>query len=193
MAPRGHPDFPARRHGKNKEKNKKEKNEGGEEEQQPQQEGEEEEEEEDNLAWFNKIASAGRDEDYVEACGSAGDVYLLHPLMLHSATNNPLRNVRIITNPPVSLREPFCFDRSRREAEEEERGGGEYSLVEKATLRMLGKEEGDGLKDWRITHERERVVPERLRIQEEMKQEELKRLEVEREIALKAVTTAAVA
>lgn len=121
-----------------------------------------------NLAWFNAVAGRGADGDYVEACGDAGDVFLLHPLMLHSATNNARRNVRIITNPPVSLREPFQFDRA----------DGGYSLVERATLRMLG--EGDGLKGWRITHPREKVVPERIRIQERMKQEELKRLEERR-------------
>lgn len=92
--------------------------------------------------------------------------------MLHSATNNSLRNVRIITNPPVSLRAPFDFDR------EDPR---EYSLVERATLRMLGKEEGEGgLKGWKITQPREAVVPARVRIQEQMKRDELKRLEEEK-------------
>lgn len=134
-----------------------------------------------NLGWFNAVGSQGSSEaeaddddddegnGYVEACGKTGDVYLLHPLMLHSATNNSLRNVRIITNPPVSLREPFDFSRE----------DGEYSLVERATLRMLGKETG-GLQGWKIAHARERVTPERLRIQEKMKQQELQRLEAER-------------
>ncbi|KAJ4391184.1 hypothetical protein N0V93_004801 [Gnomoniopsis smithogilvyi] len=125
-----------------------------------------------NLAWFNSVASRGADEDYVEATGETGDVYLLHPLMLHSATNNSLRNVRIITNPPVSLRAPFNFDRE---------DAGEYSLVERATLRMLGKEVG--LKGWKITQPREAVVPARVRIQEQMKRDELKRLEEERKAA----------
>lgn len=116
--------------------------------------------------FFNTIARQGADGDYVEVCGRAGDVYVLHPLMLHSATNNELRNVRIITNPPVSLKEPFQFDR------EDE---GHYSIVERTTLRMLGKEK-DGLKGWKITGPRERIVPERLRVQEKMKQDELKRL-----------------
>lgn len=125
-----------------------------------------------NLAWFNTVASQGADADYVEATGEIGDVYLLHPLMLHSATNNSLRNVRIITNPPVSLRAPFDFDRE---------DPGQYSLVERATLRMLGRE--DGLKGWKITQPREAVVPARVRIQEQMKREELKRLEEERKAA----------
>lgn len=132
-----------------------------------------------NLAWFNGVASRGADDDYVEACGETGDVFLLHPLMLHSATNNSLRNVRIITNPPVSLREPFRFDRE---------DPSEYSLVERATLRMLGREQG--LKGWSITQPREAVVPARLRIQEQMKREELKRLEAER-VAAAATTVPA--
>ncbi|KAK7742072.1 hypothetical protein SLS53_004658 [Cytospora paraplurivora] len=126
---------------------------------------------------FNAIGRRGAEGDYVEVSGQAGDVYILHPLMLHSATINPLRNVRIITNPPVSLREPFRLDRE---------DGREYSLVERATLRMLGKEEEGGLKGWKITGPRERVVPERLRVQERMKQDELKRLEEQRKAAATA-------
>jgi hypothetical protein len=68
------------------------------------------------------------DSSIVEATGEVGDVFLLHPLMLHSASKNLLRKPRIITNPPVSLKEPFCFDR------EDPR---EYSLVEQKTLSDL--------------------------------------------------------
>lgn len=126
-----------------------------------------------DLGWFNRLGSQGADADYVEACGAVGDVFLLHPLMLHSPTHNSRRCVRIITNPPVSLRAPFRFDRAEDGSE------GEYSLVERATLRMLGKE-GEGLRGWKITRPREKVVPERLRIQEQMKREELERLEAEK-------------
>ncbi|KKY33837.1 hypothetical protein UCDDA912_g06216 [Diaporthe ampelina] len=121
----------------------------------------------EDLRWFGQVASRGADEDFVEVCGAAGDVYVLHPLMMHASTNNALRHVRIITNPPIALREPFRFHRA---------DGTEYSLVERATLRMLGKE-GEGLEGWEITHPREGIVPERMRIQERWKQEELKRLE----------------
>lgn len=110
---------------------------------------------------------AVRSNNFVEATGECGDVYLLHPLMLHSASTNPLRNVRIITNPPVSLRQPFCFDRNGG-------AGNDYSLVELATLRALGKE---ALPGWKITVPRERIVPERVKVQERLKQEELRRLE----------------
>ncbi|KAH0423328.1 hypothetical protein CcaCcLH18_12242 [Colletotrichum camelliae] len=116
-----------------------------------------------NLNWFNSLA--GSCGEFVEAVGQVGDVYLLHPLMLHSASRNQLRKLRIITNPPVSLREPHRFHRP---------DGSEFSLVEQATLRALGAE---SLPEWEITAPRERVIPERLKIQERMKQEELKRLQ----------------
>ncbi|KXX82566.1 Ribonucleoside-diphosphate reductase large subunit [Madurella mycetomatis] len=117
---------------------------------------------ETSLDWFNAVAKSC--DNFVEATGNLGDVYLMHPLMLHAPSSNALRKVRIITNPPVSLREPFCFDRE----------DGNYSLVEQVTLRALGKERLSG---WKITGPREGVVPERVRIQERMRMEELKRLE----------------
>ncbi|KAL9105446.1 MAG: hypothetical protein Q9227_009380 [Pyrenula ochraceoflavens] len=105
-----------------------------------------------------------------EMTGEAGDVILLHPLMMHSASKNPRRLVRIITNPPVSLAEPFCFDRKSE--------GGEYSLVELKTLEMLGRDgrKGEGLEGWKVTGERKEVVPERLKVQAEMRRKELERL-----------------
>lgn len=117
---------------------------------------------EKDLGWFCDLAKSC--DNFVEATGSVGDVYLMHPLMLHAPSSNALRRVRIITNPAVSLKEPFCFDRE----------DGNYSLVEQFTLRALGK---DRLRGWKITGPREGVVPERVKIQERMRQEELKRLE----------------
>lgn len=98
--------------------------------------------------------------------GKVGDVILLHPLMLHSASKNGLRNIRIITNPPVSLLEPFNFDRGPNE--------DDYSLVELKTIRNLGGIEK--LKGWRIQGERKAVIPERLRHQAKMMEEENRRL-----------------
>ncbi|KAK3692391.1 hypothetical protein B0T22DRAFT_12414 [Podospora appendiculata] len=126
---------------------------------------------EKDLAWFNGVAQSCQ--GFVEATGQVGDIYLLHPLMLHSAASNAMRNVRIITNPPVSLKEPFCFDRE----------DGNYSLVEQVTLRALNK---DRLSGWRITTPREQVIPERVRIQERMKLEELRRLEEEKSKKMKS-------
>lgn len=115
-----------------------------------------------NLQFFCDVAKSMPDDAFVEVTGKVGDVYLLHPLMLHSASNNKLRNLRVITNPPVSLKEPFFSDPNN------------YSVVEKKTLAALGKE---GLDGWKITHNRDRLVPERLKRQQRMKEEELKRLE----------------
>ena len=112
--------------------------------------------------WFQECAKSC--ENFVEATGKVGDVYLLHPLMLHVASSNPLRNVRIITNPPVSLKDTFNFDRE----------DGNYSMLEQLTLRALGKERLPG---WKATGPREQVVPERVRVWEKMKLEEAKRLE----------------
>ncbi|CAJ2510036.1 Uu.00g059360.m01.CDS01 [Anthostomella pinea] len=129
---------------------------------------------EKNLEWYCELVRGCADDAFVEACGSVGDVFLLHPLMLHCATSNALRRVRIITNPPVSLREPHCFDRA----------DGDYSLVERKTMQDVDGEER--LKGWRITKPREGVVPQRVRIQEEMRLAELKRLEEQRGVAVAA-------
>lgn len=94
-----------------------------------------------------------REESFVEATGEVGDVYLLHPFMLHSASRNLRRDVRIITNPPVSLKEPFSY---------KGKGAHEYNLVEQKTLRDLGKP--DGLPEWAITAPRERLVPDRIKV-----------------------------
>ncbi|KAI1113339.1 dihydrofolate reductase-like domain-containing protein [Nemania sp. NC0429] len=127
---------------------------------------------EKNLDWYGDLLKPVPDDEFVEATGSVGDVYLMHPLMMHSATDNALRRVRIITNPPVSLKEPHCFDRA----------DGNYSLVELKTMRGIGGEEK--LKGWKTTGPREGVVPERVRIQEAMKLEEMKRIEEQRKIAM---------
>lgn len=71
----------------------------------------------------------------------------------------------MITNPPVSLKEPFCFDR------EDPR---EYSLVEQKTLRDLGR--ADGLKGWRIQGERKGWLSSGAKKREAMRLEELERL-----------------
>lgn len=90
----------------------------------------------------------------------------MHPLMMHSASKNHTRIPRFITNPPVSLKEPFVFDRP----------DGNYSLVEKMTIKTLGKEEGGGLGGWQITGERKKVVPKRVGMQQKMLEEEKQRL-----------------
>ncbi len=91
----------------------------------------------------------------------------MHPLMLHSASHNHLRIPRLITNPPVSLQnEPFNFARS---------DPSQYSLVERKTIRAMGSTPEKGV-PFQITGKRERVVPERLKLQSKMMEEEKARL-----------------
>jgi len=110
---------------------------------------------------------------------SWAQVILLHPFMLHSASRNSTRRVRIITNPPVSLRKPLEYNRSNQE---------EYSLVERKTLLELGLDplcsgrasekgygKGGGYES-RLNGERQDVVPERLKVQKKWREEELVRL-----------------
>ena len=77
-------------------------------------------------------------EAFVEATGNAGDVYLIHPYMLHSAAPNPSGCPRFITNPPVAFKEPMNFNREDPD---------DFSLVESVVLRALGVER----LDYRIT------------------------------------------
>jgi hypothetical protein len=105
----------------------------------------------------------GQCTDFVEATGRVGDVFLLHPYILHAKAQNTLRLPRFITNPPVTLAEPMRFDRP---------DPGEYSLVERAVLRALGVDRYA----FTPTAPREEVVPERVRRQARMKAAEEARL-----------------
>lgn len=86
--------------------------------------------------------------DFVEMTGQAGDVVLLHPYTLHATSQNVLGISRIITNPPLALREPMSFNRPDAD---------DFSLVEQAVLRGLGV---DRL-DFAPAAPRENVVPAR--------------------------------
>lgn len=101
-------------------------------------------------------------ERFEEVTGRVGDVFLLHPFMLHAASHNPSGRPRFITNPAVSLNEPMCFQRA----------DGAYSPVEQAVLRGLGVES----LDWQISADRERVVPEREKRQKKMLEDQKVRL-----------------
>lgn len=117
----------------------------------------------EDLGWYiDKIKNECT--EFHQMTGNVGDVILMHPLMLHSASRNSLRAVRIITNPLVSIKEPFNFDR------EDPR---DYSIVELKTLRDLGV---DRLSGWKITHPREKLIPMRLMLQAKMREAEEKRL-----------------
>lgn len=101
--------------------------------------------------------------EFVEATGEVGDVYLLHPFILHARAQNVLREVRVITNPPVTLAEPMRFDRD---------DPAEHSLVERAVLRALGT---DRL-SFTPAGPREALVPPRVLRQREMLAAETARL-----------------
>lgn len=116
----------------------------------------------EKLGWYCDIVK--QCSEFHEMTGKIGDVILMHPLMAHSASRNSLRIPRIITNPPVSLNEPFNFDRKNLE---------EYSLVELKTLQALGKER---LQSWKATGPRETIVPERMRNVNKMKELEIERM-----------------
>jgi hypothetical protein len=102
-----------------------------------------------DLSLFCNVAKSC--DNFVAATGQVGDIYLIHPLMMHAPSSNALRKVRIIINPAVSLKIKHCFDRK----------DGNYSLVEQFTLRSLGK---NRLPEWKATGPRETVVSERVRI-----------------------------
>ena len=102
-------------------------------------------------------------ENFIEMTGKLGDVVLLHPYVLHAVSQNHLGVARFITNPPIALKEPMNFNRENP---------AEFSLVERAVLDGLGVER----LDFQPTAPRERVVPERVRRQEKMRQEEQARL-----------------
>jgi hypothetical protein len=104
--------------------------------------------------------------DFDEATGEIGDVYLMHPYMVHASSFNHSPYVRVITNPPIALKEPMRFKRDNPD---------DYSLVERAVLRGLGVSEREGF-DFQPTGPRESVVPERARLHKRMKEEEEKRL-----------------
>lgn len=76
----------------------------------------------------------GQCQDFVEMTGSAGDVVLLHPYTLHTASQNVLGVARLITNPPLALREPMAFSRPDPQ---------DFSLVERAVLRALAADRLD--------------------------------------------------
>ncbi|GJE94201.1 hypothetical protein PsYK624_103690 [Phanerochaete sordida] len=118
----------------------------------------------DHPGFWSHLAEVRRCTQFVELTGETGDVVLMHPLMMHSASKNVLRVPRVITNPPVSVREPFNFARA---------DPSEYSLVERKTLKALGV---DRL-DFKPTTERREIVPKRVLIQRAMLEAEKKRLE----------------
>lgn len=124
--------------------------------------------------YFSTFDKAQECKQFCELTGDFGDVVLMHPLMLHSFQPNLTRAVRVITNPPVALKEQFKFS---------SKDGHRLCLVEQKTLKALGVDE---LPNWKITKERRRVIPDRVRIQQKLLEEEKNRLKLE--AGMKAAT-----
>lgn len=102
-------------------------------------------------------------QDFREVTGRIGDVVICHPFLLHTVSQNHSTRARFITNPPVSLREPMNFHRS---------DPADVSPVEQVILNALGV---DHL-DFQPTGSREPVVPERVKREAAIKEEERRRL-----------------
>jgi len=79
-------------------------------------------------------ALIGECSEFIEVTGEVGDFIILHPFMLHASSNNHSPVVRFMTNPPVVLKEPMNLNRE---------DPAEFSLIELATLRGLGKDRYD--------------------------------------------------
>lgn len=118
---------------------------------------------EDPEGWTHREA-APKCSKFVEMTGEIGDMVLMHPLMLHSASKNYLREARIIINPPVSLKAPFDFNREDPK---------EFSLVERKTLLALGVDKVE----FKPMTERRRLVPKSMAAKNAMLEEEKRRLE----------------
>jgi hypothetical protein len=102
--------------------------------------------------------------DFRETTGKAGDVFLLHPFMLHTSSYNHRPEARFMINPPPWLKDLMRFDRRS--------DGSAYSLIERAVLRALGV---DHL-DFQPTAPRRRIVPERVVRQQAMEAQKSERL-----------------
>lgn len=114
-------------------------------------------------AEFDYSALLAECTDFRELTGDAGDVVLLHPYLLHATSQNVIKDGRIITNPPIALRQPMRFDRA---------DPGELSPVERGVLHGLGLEQ----LDFRPTGGRELVVPDRVLQQQAREAREADRL-----------------
>ena len=102
--------------------------------------------------------------DFREVTGKAGDVFLLHPYMLHASSRNHSQVARFMTNPCIRLAEPMVFNRT---------DGSVTSPIEKAVLRGLGQESYD----FEAIAPRCEIIPPRVAAQRELlrKEEERKR------------------
>jgi hypothetical protein len=102
-----------------------------------------------HFGWATDVARANGRFDL--AAGKVGDVFLLHPFLIHSTTRNEKRLFRAITNSKTSLKEPYRLHRPE----------GNYSVLEQSIRKGLA-EKGvteEQLKNWHITAPREGFQP----------------------------------
>lgn len=116
-----------------------------------------------DLEWFIERVQQHPRSSFLEMTGEVGDVVIMHPLMMHSASKNTLRTARVITNPPCNMKEPFRLDRANRD---------DYSLIELKTLAALGLDKTD----YKVIGQRKILDPTRVKIHQRMKEEEKARM-----------------
>src|SRR4051812_7635294 len=102
-------------------------------------------------------------DELVELTGDLGVFVLMPPYMLHAPSQNVIKHGRLITTPPIALRQPMKFDR---------KDATSFSAVELAVLRGLGVDRFS----FERTGERETVVPERVLAQRRREAAETERL-----------------
>jgi hypothetical protein len=102
-----------------------------------------------HFEWATKVARASGVFD--SAAGRVGDVFLLHPFLVHSTTRNERRLFRAITNSKTSLKEPYKLYRE----------DGKYSLLEQSIRRGLADKgvTDERIKKWHITAPRQGFTP----------------------------------
>ena len=74
---------------------------------------------------FQNIADQCK--NFIEITGNAGDMFIIHPFMLHASSQNHSQIPRVISNPPIILKEPLNLDPD----------SVNHSLLEKATLNYI--------------------------------------------------------
>ena len=88
--------------------------------------------------------------DFREVTGKAGDVFLLHPFIVHTSSYNHRPEARFMINPSGVLNAPLCFDRRSTDSS--------YAPVEQAVLAALARE----YLDFQPTTSRRRITPARI-------------------------------
>ena len=101
-----------------------------------------------DFSGFGDLVSECR--NFQELVGKAGDVFICHPFVLHTSSPNHSNRPRFMSNPPIALQSPMCFNRKDPK---------NYSPLEYSILQAL---KVDRL-DFRPTGRRELLFSESLR------------------------------